>query len=63
MTSRQILDKVDDLFRGDSSQGRMTMAIVTAHWKRTLVLDFWSKGKEKTLMRILSPKKEKGTPP
>ena len=61
LTARQILDKIDDLFRGKSSQGRMTMAIVTANWKRTLALEFWSKGKDKTLMRILSPKKEKGT--
>ncbi len=61
LTPRQILDKVDDLFRGTSSHGRMTMTIVTAHWSRTLSLDFWSEGKEKSLMRILAPKKEKGT--
>lgn len=61
LTPKQILDKVDDLFRGKSSQGRMTMTIVTAHWSRTLTLDFWSEGKEKSLIRILEPKKEKGT--
>ncbi len=61
LTPKQILDKVDDLFRGNSSYGRMTMTIVTAHWSRTLSLEFWSEGKEKSLIRILSPKKEKGT--
>ncbi|MEQ8216388.1 MAG: outer membrane lipoprotein-sorting protein, partial [Smithellaceae bacterium] len=29
--------------------------------KRTLSLEFWSKGKDKSLIRILSPLKEKGT--
>lgn len=61
LTPKQILDKVDDLFRGKSSNGRMSMTIVTAHWSRTLSIEFWSEGKEKSLMRILAPKKEKGT--
>ena len=61
LTPKQILDKVDDLFRGKSSYGRMTMSIATAHWSRTLSLAFWSEGKDKSLIRILKPKKEKGT--
>ena len=60
LTPREILDKVDDLTRGKSSQGKMTMSITAAHWSRSLTLEFWSKGKEKSLIRILSPKKEKG---
>ena len=60
LTPREILDKVDDLARGKSSQGKMTMSITTAHWTRSLTLEFWSKGKEQSLIRILAPKKEKG---
>ena len=59
--ARQILDHVDDLFRGDSSHGRATMTITTEYWTRTLALEFWSKGKERSLIRILAPEKEKGT--
>ena len=61
LTADDILNKVDDLYRGTSSYGMMTMEVVTAHWKRTLSLEFWSKGKDKSLIRILSPLKEKGT--
>ena len=61
LTPRQILDKVDDLFRSKSSQALATMTVTTAHWKRSLSLEMWSKGKEKSLFRILAPKKEKGT--
>lgn len=61
LTPRQILDHVDDLFRGKSSEGMMTMTVVTKHWKRSLTMQWWSKGKERTLIRILAPKKEEGT--
>ena len=61
LTPKKILDKVDDLFRSQSSHGLGTMTVVTAHWKRSLTLEMWSKGKDKSLVRILAPKKEKGT--
>lgn len=60
-TAKEILDTVDDLYRGESSRGVMTMTITTVHWTRSLTMDFWSKGKERTLIRITSPKKERGT--
>lgn len=59
--ARAILDHVDDLFRGTSSHGRATMHVVAAHWERTLTLEFWTRGKERSLIRILAPKKERGT--
>lgn len=61
LVPKEILDKVDDLYRSESSFGKMTMTITTAHWTRSLTLEFWSKGKDKSLIRILAPKKEKGT--
>jgi outer membrane lipoprotein-sorting protein len=59
--ARWILDHVDDLYRGKSAHGRMVMTVQTEHWKRALSLEFWSKGKEHSLVRILAPEKEKGT--
>jgi outer membrane lipoprotein-sorting protein len=61
LTARQILDRIDDLYRGDSSHGLLTMAVKTEHWERTLEIEFWSKGKNESLFRILAPKKEEGT--
>ena len=60
-TTQELLDRADDLYRGESSRGEMTMSITTEHWKRTLSLEFWSQGSDKSLMKIQSPKKEKGT--
>ena len=60
-TPTELLDRVDDLYRGKSSQGKMRMNIKSKHWERSLTLEFWSEGTNKSLMRIESPKKEKGT--
>lgn len=61
MSAQEILDYVDDLYRGKSARGKMTMTITTAQWERSLSIDFWTKGKENSLMRITAPAKEKGT--
>ncbi len=60
LTARQILDRVDDMYRGDSSHSMMTMKVVTKHWSRTLEMEMWSRGKKRSLARIRSPKKERG---
>jgi outer membrane lipoprotein-sorting protein len=55
-----IVKKIDDLYRAKSSYARVEMEIVTPDWQRTLVLKAWSRGEDKTLIRILEPKKEAG---
>lgn len=55
-----ILDKVDELFRSDTSYGNMRMEIETPHWKRTLVMEMWTKGMDYTFVVIKSPRKDKG---
>ena len=61
LTPAEILDRVDDLFRGSSSHGRAKMTVRTRNWSRSLVMEFWSEGTDHSLVRILEPKKEKGT--
>lgn len=51
---------MDTLWRSDSSKGRMTMKVVTPNYERTLSMEVWSLGLDYTLVRILSPRKEKG---
>lgn len=60
-SANELLDAVDDLYRGESSKGKMSMVIVTENWTRSLVAEMASKGKDNTFIRILSPKKERGT--
>jgi outer membrane lipoprotein-sorting protein len=59
--AREILDAVDDVFRSTSSRSVMKMTVQTEHYKRTLKMESWSKGEDKSLVRILEPLKERGT--
>lgn len=61
LTVTDLLRVQDDATRGASSRGTMTMRVKTARWERSLTLKMWTKGTEKTLMRIESPAKERGT--
>ncbi|MDD4975284.1 MAG: outer membrane lipoprotein-sorting protein [Bacteriovorax sp.] len=57
---KKILDSVDRLYRSDRSFGTIEMRIETPEWKRTLEINMWASGLEKTFIRILSPQKDKG---
>jgi outer membrane lipoprotein-sorting protein len=57
---RKILDNVDRLYRSEHSFGTLEMRIETPDWKRTLDINVWASGLDKTFIRILSPQKDKG---
>ncbi len=57
---REILNKVDRLWRGSTSVGQMEMEVVTAHWSRTLRMKVYTEGMERSLVRITYPAKEEG---
>jgi outer membrane lipoprotein-sorting protein len=58
---KAIIDHVDRLLRGESSDGEMTMTVVTERWKRSLTLRVWSQGTDRALIRVIAPAKEAGT--
>ncbi len=60
-TAREIVDRVDRLMRGESSEARVTMEIITEHWSRALDMEIWSLGTDYSLVRVLAPPKEAGT--
>ncbi len=56
-----VMDQIDDMHRGSSSHSVLEMEVQTKHWTRSMEMEAWSRGEEYSLIRILSPKKEKGT--
>lgn len=58
---RYIMARVDDMYRGQKSHGTMRMEVKTKHWTRSMLLESWSLGEDYSLVRILEPKKERGT--
>jgi outer membrane lipoprotein-sorting protein len=59
--AREILARIDDLWRSTSSTATLQMVVRTEHYTRSMVMESWTKGREKSLVRIVSPLKEKGT--
>lgn len=55
-----IIKHIDQLYRSNTSYADMEMHIVTPHYERTLKMLVWTKGMDKTFIRITSPKKERG---
>jgi outer membrane lipoprotein-sorting protein len=56
-----VMNKIDDIYRGEKSQATMAMEVKTRHWTRSMEMEAWSLGKDYSLVRILKPRKEKGS--
>ena len=56
---REIVNKVDRLYRSSSSDTQVTMTIITPNWKRELKMRMWTKDLSKTFIHILLPKKDR----
>ncbi len=59
-TAQELLDATDDIARGDQSHGVVEMHVKTANYERTMKMESWSQGTEKSLIRILEPAKDSG---
>ena len=59
--TREIIDRVDRVMRGDSSHGVARMEVVTEHWEREVTMELWSLGTDYSLVRVRSPAREAGT--
>jgi hypothetical protein len=57
---KQVVDRLNDLYRADSSQSRMTMKVVTARYRRELTLAAWTRGKKEALIVVRAPAREAG---
>ena len=55
-----LLDATDDANRGGSSHSQITMRVKTDRYERTMKLEAWTEGTERSLIRVLAPKREAG---
>lgn len=58
--ARQVIDEMEQLYRGDSSHAIMTMKVETPHYERVLKMEAQSLGRDYAFFRFLSPKKDRG---
>jgi outer membrane lipoprotein-sorting protein len=57
----RLLNLTDDMARGESSTATIVMQVKTARYERSVKMNAWTKGTEKSLIRIVEPAKEAGT--
>jgi outer membrane lipoprotein-sorting protein len=57
---RKLIRTVEEQYNGKSSITEVEMTVKTGHWERHLTMQSWSLGRERFLIRILAPAKEKG---
>jgi hypothetical protein len=59
ITVEELIHHVDRLWRGDTSQAVMTMAVKTQRYERTMTMESWSRGKDYSLVVIREPIKDR----
>jgi len=59
-TMEELLNAADDIDRGDKSHVTIEMQVKTERYERTMKVESWAEGKDKTLIRILEPAKDAG---
>jgi outer membrane lipoprotein-sorting protein len=57
---RQVVDRLNDLYRVDSSEADLTMKVVTDRYRRELTLHSWTRGNDEALIVVRGPAREAG---
>ncbi len=60
LTAKQIIEKADNLQRGETNYSVFSMTIVRPKWTRTIEMKNWSKGRDYAMTYITAPAKDKG---
>ena len=60
LTAKQIIEKADNLQRGETNYSIFSMTIVRPKWTRTIGMKNWSKGRDYAMTYITTPAKDKG---
>lgn len=60
LTAKDVVKKADDLQRGETNKGEMSMTIIRPKWSRTITMKNWSKGRDYSMTYITAPAKDKG---
>ncbi len=59
-TATEVVTKMDEKLRGESSKAEITMTIVRPDWERSVSMKTWSKGSEYSLIYVVSPARDNG---
>ncbi|MDX1295488.1 MAG: outer membrane lipoprotein-sorting protein [Sulfurimonadaceae bacterium] len=60
LTADEIIKKVEYNTLSDSGYSKVTMIVTTARGERTMKMESWNRGNEKSFIKVLYPKKDRG---
>ncbi len=60
LDARQLVRAAIEHWRGLSSYTEMTMIIHRPDWERSMTMRAWTKGQERSLVRVVEPRKDRG---
>jgi len=60
ITADEIIKKVEHNIQSDSGYSKITMVVTTARGERTMRMESWNRGNEKSFIKILYPKQDRG---
>lgn len=60
VTADAIIKSVQHNLQSDSGYSRITMTVTTSRGERTMRMESWNRGNEKSFIKILYPKKDRG---
>jgi outer membrane lipoprotein-sorting protein len=60
VTADAIIKQVQHNLQSDSGYSKITMTVTTARGERTMKMESWNRGNEKSFIKILYPKKDRG---
>ncbi|MDA0791703.1 MAG: outer membrane lipoprotein-sorting protein [Proteobacteria bacterium] len=58
--ARQVIDDMEQLYRGDASRADITMIVKTPQYEREMSMSALTQGDDYAIYRIMSPKKDRG---
>jgi outer membrane lipoprotein-sorting protein len=60
ITADMIIKKVEHNIQSDSGYSKITMTVTTARGERTMKMESWNRGHEKSFIKVLYPKQDRG---
>jgi outer membrane lipoprotein-sorting protein len=60
ITADEIIKKVEHNIQSDSGYSKITMVVTTARGERTMRMESWNRGNDKSFIKVLYPKQDRG---
>lgn len=60
ITPDAIIKKVEHNIQSDSGYSKITMTVTTVRGERTMIMESWNRGHEKSFIKVLYPKQDQG---